>query len=348
MDAAGSALDVAVVGIGRMGSHHARVYHEHQTANLVAVVDCDAQRAAETARRYGCNSYANVGHLIDHHPALRAASVVVPTDRHRDVAAPLLRAGVACLIEKPLAGSSADARALATLAEDRGAVLQVGHTERFNPAVQAIAAMNITPRFVEVQRISPMSFRSMDVSVVMDMMIHDLDIVLMLAGALPTRVDATGIAVFGPHEDLANARLVFANGCVANLTSSRLALKTERKLRLFSEEAYVSLDYQAGNGMVIRKSDNAEILDKLRNSVAAGEDLTDLDYAGLVQAEQLRMDGNGERRDPLTDQISSFLISAAAGGDPQVNAVAGCAAVETAERVMHALRQHRWEGMTGV
>jgi len=339
-------LDTAVVGVGRMGKHHARIYHQMPEANLVAVVDQDGDRAGAVADQFGCTDYTNVQQLLDQHPTLAAVSIAVPTAHHAAAAEPLLQHGVACLIEKPLAPTVTEAKALAKLAKQHNATLQVGHTERFNPAVQAVAAMNITPRFIEVDRISPMTFRSLDVGVVMDMMIHDLDIVLMLADSPLKRVDATGVAVLSDHEDVANARLVFASGCVANLTASRLAMKTQRKLRVFSEEAYVSLDYANHSGVVIRKSDNAQALVHLREQLARGCDLADLDYSQIVHIEELNMESVDH--DPLTAQLASFLSAVRTGQPPRVDAEAGYAAVEAAQRVIEAIHNHSWEGLTSV
>jgi predicted dehydrogenase len=272
-------------------------------------------------------------------------TVAVPTVRHLAAAEPLLKRNIACLIEKPLAPTSAEARKLVALAAEQGVALQVGHTERFNPAVRAVAAMNVTPRFMEVHRISPMTFRSLDVGVVMDMMIHDLDIVLSLAGSRLERVEAAGVAVLGEHEDVANARLVFANGCVANITASRLALKTERKLRVFSETAYVSLDYQKRTGILIRKSDNDQALADVREQIRSGSDLSSLDYSNLISVDELAMEGEGNA-DPLTAELVSFLDCVRHGGKPVVDGHAGVAAVEAAERVVAAIASHKWEGLT--
>ena len=216
-------LKVAVVGVGRMGRHHVQTYQRMASAQLVALVDTDPNRAETVADECGCAAYPSVAALIDHHPDLDAVSVVVPTQLHAKAARPLVERGIACLIEKPLAPTVAEARQLADFAAAHGAVLQVGHTERFNPAIRAVTAMDITARFVEVDRVSPMTFRSLDVGVVMDMMIHDLDIVLMLARSPIKTVAAAGLAVFGEQEDVANARILFESGCVANLTASRLA-----------------------------------------------------------------------------------------------------------------------------
>lgn len=337
-------IHVAVIGVGHMGRHHVRTYMALDHVELVAVVDADADRAALVADECGCDHFSDVHQLLEHYPQLHAASVAVPTALHKAAAAPLLCRRVACLIEKPLAASVADAKALAALAAEHGVTLQVGHTERFNPGVRAIASMDITPRFVEVQRVSPMQFRSLDVGVVMDMMIHDLDIALMLVKSPLDRVDAAGIAVLGEHEDVVNARLVFADGCVANLTSSRLALKTERKLRVFSEDAYISLDYQKRNGLVIRKSGNADALRQVRTQLAAGADLSDLDYSQLIHVDELRMDLPEGEHDPLTAQLASFVGAVRDGRPPEVDANAGHAAVNVAQQVIQSVHAHNWEG----
>ncbi|MEX0743955.1 MAG: Gfo/Idh/MocA family oxidoreductase [Phycisphaeraceae bacterium] len=341
-----STLDVAVVGVGRMGKHHARIYKRNvPQANLVAVVDADAERAATVADEFGCEALGSVDELLAKHPNVKAVSVAVPTRHHATAAQPLIERGIACLIEKPLAPTMAEARAIADLAAKHGSVLQVGHTERFNPAVRAVAALGITPRFVEVDRVSPMTFRSLDVSVVMDMMIHDLDIVLMLVGSPIRKVDAAGVAVLGDQEDVASARLVFETGCVANLTASRLALKTERKMRVFSEDAYISLDYQKRSGLLLRTRDNEQALDTVRQQIAAGRDLSDLDYSDLVHIEELAMDPADGEQDPLTAELASFLQAVRTGAAPAVSARAGYEAVDAAERVAAAMREHRWEGL---
>lgn len=340
-------LKIAVIGVGRMGKHHARIYHGMSDIHLVAVVDRDADRVAAVGDQFDCDDYTTIQQLLDDHPNLDAASIAVPTVDHSDAASPILKKGIACLIEKPLAPTVEQGRQLAALASDRGAILQVGHTERFNPAIQTVTNMNMRPRFIEVARISPMTFRSLDIGVVMDMMIHDLDIVLLLAGSPLSRVDATGVSVLSEHEDVANARLVFESGCVANLTASRLAFKNERKLRVFSEDTYVSLDYTHHSGVVIRKSNNASMLEDLRNQLVAGADLANLDYAKLVQVEQLAMETFEQdiQGDPLTAQLTSFTNAVRQGHNPEVDATAGYTAVEAAERVVTAIRNHKWEGL---
>ena len=339
-------VPVAVVGVGRMGRHHARIYHELAETRLAAVVDADKDRAAEIADQFGGAALPDIDALLAQCPEVAAVSIAVPTRHHRAVAEPLLARGIACLIEKPLAPTADEARQLVDLASAHDATLQVGHTERFNPAVRAVAAMEIVPRFIEVNRVSPMTFRSLDVGVVMDMMIHDLDIALMLAAAPIQRVDAAGVAVLGEKEDVANARLMFETGCVANLTASRLALKTERKMRLFSESAYVSLDYQQRSGLVIRGRDNADALKQVRQQIAEGKDLSDLDYASLVSVSELDMDALPDgASDPLTAELRSFIDAARTGKAPAVNAAAGYAAVDAAERVVRAINEHEWRDL---
>ncbi|MEM6458692.1 MAG: Gfo/Idh/MocA family oxidoreductase [Planctomycetota bacterium] len=341
----GERFKAAVVGAGRMGRHHARTYAAMPNVELVAVVDRDADRAEDAVEEYGGVALADVGALLERFPDLTGVTVSVPTEFHVAAATPLLERGVACLIEKPLAPTLADAVALKELAEDNGAVLQVGHTERFNPAVRALVAKRLRPRFMEVDRVSPMTFRSLDVGVVMDMMIHDLDILLTLARSPIAKVDAVGVSVLGAYEDVCDARLTFENGCVATLTGSRLAMKTERKLRLFSETSYVSLDYAKQSGLVIEKSGNDDALADLRRQLAAGADLSGLDFTDLVNLDELDMDLPADERDPLTAQASAFLTCAASGGEPVVTAAQGCAAIDAAERIAAAMAAHRWEGL---
>lgn len=341
-----SPTEVAVIGVGRMGRHHARTYAQMDEAKLVAVVDADEERAETIADEYGCRAFTSSQAMLNALPNVAAVTVAVPTQFHEREATPLLRKKIACLVEKPLAPTVEQAKRLADLAAECGALLQVGHTERFNPAVRAVAAMNLPARYIEVDRVSPMTFRSLDVGVVMDMMIHDLDIVLMLADAPIRKVDATGMAMLGEHEDVASARIVFENGCVASITASRLALKTHRKLRLFSESAYVSLDYQARSGAVIRRTaSNIDVLSQLREGLATGKDLTDLDWSKLVAVEELAMDLPAGEQDPLTAELRSFLTAARTGDAPVVDAEAGYFAVAAAEMVVEAIRAHEWVGL---
>lgn len=345
MNQTNDVVEVAVLGVGRMGRHHARTYARLPQAKLVGVVDFDEERVQTVADEYGCAGYTSVEALLQAHPNLKAATVAVPTQYHAAAAKPLLERGIACLVEKPIAGSVAEAQDLADFAKQHKAVLQVGHTERFNPAVRAVAAMGITPRFIEVTRVSPMTFRSMDVGVVMDMMIHDLDVVLSLVNRPIKKIDAVGISVMGDHEDICDARITFEGGCVCTFTCSRVALKTERRLRLFSEDAYVTLDYGNRSGIVVRMTANEQSLDEIRAGLKAGKDLSDLNYMDLVAMEDLTMDLPPGQDDPLTAQATAFLHAAATGSAPVVTAEHGYAAVAAAERIVEALRAHEWEGL---
>jgi len=338
-------LPVAVVGVGRMGRHHARTYHKMGLTNLVAVVDFDQARAQALADEYGCKAYASVEELLAQCPQVKAVTVAVPTQHHAAAAYPLMEKGIACLIEKPLAGSAKEARELAAFAKANDSILQVGHTERFNPAVRALSAMNLTPRFIEVTRYSPMTFRSLDVGVVMDMMIHDLDIVLSLVGRPIVDVQAVGIGVLGDHEDLCDARLTFEGGCVVTMKGSRMALSTERTLRLFSEEGYVSLDYGSREGLVVHTAANAEALDEVRAKLSGGADLSDVKYLDLVKVDPLTIDQPGDETDQLTAQAKAFVNAIRTGSTPVVTAEQGCAAVDAAERIVAAMAEHAWDGL---
>lgn len=341
-------IPVAVIGAGRMGRHHVRIASRLPQAKLVAVVDADEERAATLADEHGGEPLTDVAALLEQFPEVKAVSIATPTQYHKAVAEQLLPRGVACLIEKPLAPSVAEARALVDLADEHKTLLQVGHTERFNPAIRAVANLKMPARFIEVDRVSPMTFRSLDVGVVMDMMIHDLDIVLMLADSPIAKVDAAGVAVLGQHEDIASARITFQSGCVANLTASRIAMKTDRKMRLFSEEGYVSLDYQQRSGVIIgRNPANTSAIEDMRQHIAAGKDLSDLDYTELIDVQQLSMEENPDGQDPLTAEISSFLDAVISGqtSNNSTSGEAGYAAVAAAEQVVASIKAHHWEGV---
>jgi len=332
-----------------MGRHHAKKYATMTGAELVGVVDDDVDRREGVAETHGCGAWARVEDLIA--AGVDAVSIAVPTTAHLRCAAPLLEAGVACLIEKPLANDVEEARRLVELSEKSGAVLMVGHIERFNPAVRALdravgngdlkgGVQHIVPRFIEVHRVSPMTFRSVDVSVVMDMMIHDVDVVLwLMGGAEPDEVQASGIAVLTEQEDVCNARLTFRlphGKCVANVTASRLAMKTERKVRIIGENAYVSIDYAKKSGVLIRKTANQIQMDEIREALRQGADLSSLNYGNLVAIEDLEVDDNA---DQLEMEIGSFLAAVRTGERPPIDARAGFAAVRTAQRIMESARE---------
>jgi len=330
-------IPVAVVGTGHMGRHHVRVYHELPEAELVGIVDQNLERATELAEKFSTIRYDSIEPLLG---KVKAVSVAVPTVAHLDVARPFLENGIAVLIEKPLAPDSATARQLLETARKHNTLLQVGHTERFNPVVQSMNQMQVAPQFIETHRISPFTFRSADIGVVMDMMIHDIDIVLSLVKAKPIQVEAVGVNVLATHEDIANARVTFEGGCVANLTASRLALKTERKIRVFSPEAYLSLDYQKKAGIAIKKDANLDLLKLARERNA--DDLSQLagvDFGAMVKVEPLIVDDV----EPLGAELQSFLNSLQTGTPPAVSAEDGAAAVELAERITQTIQKQNWQ-----
>jgi len=331
-------LRYGVVGVGRMGRHHVRLGTQIEQLDLVGVVDRDADRRAEMLEKYGGKGFEQVESLIE--AGVDVVVIATPTIHHRAAAEKLLASGVHCLIEKPLAPSVDEARAIADAAARSGALLQVGHVVRYDPVMLAIRKLNLgMPRFVEVDRISPMTFRSVDVGVVLDMMIHDIDVLLMLMEAEPERVDASAVNVLGESEDVCNARLTFPKNkegfrCVANVTASRLAMKTERKMRLISPDAYISADFQERKGSVVRKTANHARMDQIRADLKAGKDLSNVNWLELVSMEPLQVDAG----EPLKLQLQDFLDAIRTGRKPFVDAEAGFAAVRTAERIVTAAR----------
>jgi predicted dehydrogenase len=231
---------LAVVGAGQFGSNHSRVIHESGGAELVAVVDRAPDRAAEVAAKYGVTALTDVQEAIGN---IDAAIVAVPTVAHEEVGSMLLAAGIDVLVEKPIASDIPSAERLIETADRYGRVLQIGHLERFNPAVSELRRRATLPLFFEVHRLNVFSPRSLDVDVVLDLMIHDVDIVLALTGSEPQEIRAAGISILSEKVDIANVRLQFPNGCVANLTASRVSTERVRKLRLFQPQQYLSLDY---------------------------------------------------------------------------------------------------------
>ena len=328
-----------VIGVGRMGKHHVRLCAQLVGADLVGVVDESAARRTDMIEQYGCGAFASVDELIA--AGVDACVVATPTVTHRAIVEQLLAAGVHCLVEKPLAPDEIQARAMAEAAKRGTAILQVGHVVRFDPVMVAIRNIpNLRPRFVEVDRVSPMTFRSVDVGVVLDMMIHDLDVLIMLMGNEPEEIHANAVSVLGEAEDVCNARLVFPAGpdgirCTANVTASRLALKTERKMRIISEDTYVSADFGERKGTVVRKAVNAEQLAEIRARFQRGDDLSGLNYLELIKVDALDV-GQGE---PLKLQLENFLDSVRSGGHPFVDAEAGFAAVRTAQRIVECARR---------
>jgi predicted dehydrogenase len=233
-------LRVAVIGVGHLGKHHARLVAGIDGARLAAVVDPDLERATAAAGGSGARVLADYRELVDE---VDAVTVAAPTELHHEIALPFLQRGISVLVEKPMTRTLAEADALIAAAAASGATLAVGHTERYNPAVAAVMPFVTTPRFIEVHRLGVFPDRSLDIDVVFDLMIHDLDIILALVKAEPTSIEAVGVPVLTDKFDIANARLRFSSGCIANVTASRISKERVRKIRFFQPDAYVSIDY---------------------------------------------------------------------------------------------------------
>jgi predicted dehydrogenase len=303
-------LRAAVVGVGRLGAIHARKYAAIPNLKLTHVVDTDAERAAEIAHELGAIA------LEDHRQlpgAIDLASVAAPGVYHHAIASDLMRAGIDVLVEKPMAATLAQARDLKIIAERGGRVLQIGHLERFNPAIVRLRSILKAPRFVECHRLAPFTERGTDVDVVLDLMVHDLDVILSATGTVGVvALEALGVAVLTDQIDVANARIRFDNGLIANLNTSRVAPRRERKIRFFQPDAYISVDYEARRIQVYRKT-----------PPAVGSSFP------TISAEQIDL----EDGDPLMDEITAFVDSVRTRGVPQVTADDGLRVMELSERI---------------
>jgi predicted dehydrogenase len=333
-------IRTSVIGAGKMGAIHTKVYSSLPQSDLVAVVDTDIDKARKLARKYKCTAFANCACLLD---KVEAVTIATPTSAHYELAKLFIENNIAVMIEKPLTSDVSQAREIVELAKNRGVVAAVGHSERCNPVVQAMKRLQISPRFIEATRISPYPFRSTDIGVVLDVMIHDIDIILSLAASKVEKVDAVGIGVIDPEkEDICNARISFENGCIANITASRLALKTERKVRVFSRQAYLSLNYLEKTGTIIKAdTDNIELINKIRQLKQGGKfDLLKTDWTKLVHYEKLQIDDN----EPLRLEQESFLKAVADKGlKPEVSAEEGLAALQCAEMILACVKKHKWD-----
>ncbi|MBL8750265.1 MAG: Gfo/Idh/MocA family oxidoreductase [Planctomycetes bacterium] len=335
-------LRVGVVGVGHLGKHHARLL-KTLDCDLVAVADPNEAARTFAAQTHGVPGFADHRELLGsaNFKRVDAVSVVVPTKLHREVASVFLENGVDVLVEKPIARTSADGQALVDLARKHGRILQVGHVERFNPALRGIADIGMKARYIESHRLAPFSFRSTDIGVVLDLMIHDLDLVLALVRSEIVSVEAFGGAVFTPAEDMASAIIKFENGAVAHLTANRVALKPLRKMRVFSREGYASLDFQTGQGMLVKKAPgwDFEKLDLDRIDKTQVGDLWKFVFDGLLQVQQIELnEGN-----PLQEELVDFLRCCRERTTPIVPGEDGVAAVAAAERVLAAIARNRWE-----
>ena len=312
--------------MGAFGRNHARVYQqlarEGAPVRLVGVVDSDTARADAVAAEFGCRSFGSVAQLLSAHSEIQAASVAVPTTRHLEVARQLMEAGTDVLTEKPLAASLTEADELIALAKQLDRIAQVGHLERFNPAVRATLPILTQPMFFEVHRLSVFTPRSLDVDVVLDLMIHDLDIVLAFAKSPIKEIRAVGLPILSDKTDIANVRIEFESGCVANFTASRVSTERVRKLRFFQPRQYVSLDYARQDALVF----------------SVGKPETGAAPSANPQIGVQRLPTSQE--EPLYAELKAFLDSVRLRSAPVVTLAEGRRALAAALEIMAAIREH--------
>jgi predicted dehydrogenase len=309
IDQSAQHLRTAVIGVGYLGRFHAQKYAQLEGSQLLAVADANSEAALKVAAELGVEAVTDYRTILDR---VDAISIAVPTPLHHAVACAALDRGVHVLVEKPIATTVAEAREMVDLAARRGCVLQVGHLERFNPAIVAAVGKLQTPRFVESHRLAPFKQRGTDVSVVLDLMIHDIDLIQELVGQPIESIDAVGAQVFSGEIDIVNARIRFRGGCVANTTASRVSLKQERKIRIFQDDAYLSIDMQQKILTVIRKKDAAPV-----------------ESPAQVAIEEESFD----QGDALRDEIAAFLKAIRDKTVPVVTGEDGLRALETATTI---------------
>lgn len=331
-----SALRAAVVGVGHLGQHHARILAELPDVELVGLVDVHQERGQEIAAKHGVPWFSSSDSLV---PQVDFVVIAVPTSSHREAARPFLSRGKACLIEKPLAADTETCRQILQDAQDGGAMVGVGHVERFNPAVRRAMELEIAPRFIEAHRLAPYSFRGTDVGVALDLMIHDVDLSLAWIDDEVVSVDSIGGATLSPSEDVVSARLRFANGAVVNLTASRLSLKPMRRFRVFGPDCYVTVDSAAHYALLVKKS--ADFTQDAVERIAASEN-PQAGFQDLLHVEELDLPDE----EPLVAELSAFADAVRNGQPHLVSGEAGLAAVQIVERIREALGPHPW-GLEG-
>jgi len=311
-------IKTGVIGVGHLGRHHARWYNSLKNCRLVGVYDTDADKGRQVAGEFGVTAFAELDEMIDR---VEAASVVVPTSGHFEVARKLISRGIHCLIEKPIAVSVEQADRLVELAGQSGVVLTVGHIERFNPAVMALNKYDIEPRFIEAHRLAPFDPRGTDVAVILDLMIHDIELTRHFIRSGVVRIDASAVAVVSDNADIANARLTFANGAVANLTASRISLRPMRKLRIFQKSGYFSLDLAAKRADIYRLADDSSTDDGMR--IPLGKSGREIIYNKAGSADD----------DMLSMELDAFLKAIETGSPPEVTVADAAEALRIASEI---------------
>ena len=303
-------IRVGVIGVGYLGKFHAEKYAGMDNVRLVGVADIDRSRAEDLAARFGSRAFTDYRDLLSR---VDAVSIVVPTESHFSVGLEFLNHGVDVLIEKPMTTTLKQADELIDVAESRGRILQVGHLERFNPAVLALKDIITNPMFIEAHRLSIFKDRSTDVSVVLDLMIHDIDIILNIVNSGIQNIQAAGVPVICEHADIANVRLQFESGCVANVTASRISIKNQRKMRLFQKDAYIAVDFAGREITLLRRSENQS------DSLVPGTDFQQLSFT---------------EADVLEDELASYLQAVRTRNAPVVSGHAGRKALAVALDIM--------------
>jgi predicted dehydrogenase len=324
-----------VIGVGHFGLNHARIYSSMPDVELVAVADPDAERCHAVGDQYNALAVADHTRVGD----VDAVSIAVPTVHHSEIACWFLERGIPVLVEKPLADSVAAAQRIVETARRNDTFAGVGHVERFNPVVVAATDLGIRPLFIECHRLNPFSFRATDVGVVLDLMIHDLDVILHFVGSKVERVDAVGIGILSEHEDIANVRLTFANGAVANVTASRVAVQPMRKIRVFSRDSYISLDYGLREGVIFKKSPKLtlDMVRKISEDPASLADLRGKEsvFGQLLHSETIPL----PEHDPLEKELANFISAVREGGRPAVTGEHGVEILEIADAILESIRR---------
>jgi predicted dehydrogenase len=332
-------LRLAVVGVGHLGKEHARILAQLPDVELVGVVDPRIGQAQAVAQRCGTQAYTDHRPLLD---AVDAAVIATPTAYHHSVAIDFLRRGIALLIEKPLAADLAQADEMVALACKHGALVQVGHIERFNPAFEELQRLPLRPRYVHAERCGGFSGRSTDIGVVLDLMIHDLDLVLTLVGAPVRRAEALGVCVLGGQEDIAQARLTFANGCIADLKASRVHPQAQRSMQVWGSEGFAGVDFLNRRLTLMQPAEHLRqaIVGRVPLAGPSRDSLRSELFSTHIQVQQREL----AARDALTCELQDFVQCLRSRKRPRVDGIAGRDAIAVATRILDSLGSHAWEG----
>lgn len=336
-----SRLRAAVVGVGHFGRHHARIYSRLPNVDLVAVVDANPERAAQAAEITGARPF------VDYHQVLGSVdlvSVATPPESHFPIARDFLASGAAVLVEKPMTANLPDAVRLVEVARSTGLTLQVGYVNRYTSIMRKIRQIGVNPGFIEVHRLNAFNFRAADQGVVLDMMIHDIDLVLLLVPHEVADVQAVGMGIIGKTEDIANARITFTNGCVANLTASRLAMNPMRRVRVFSLESYVSLDFDRNHALVVRKaptfSPGSFSPEQLKDKKP--DELKSLVFTDLCTVNEFSFD---KEEEPLKLQLESFVACVRTHAQPEVGPAEALRTMQVADLILKAIARKDWSAI---